>query len=35
MTHHETDSRTLCRALEILTENGMDGMARRVPKHAE
>ena len=28
MTHHETDSRTLDRALEILTENGMDGMAR-------
>lgn len=27
MTHHETDSRTLGRALEILTENGMDGMA--------
>ena len=28
MTHHEDDSRTLGRALEILTENGMDGMAR-------
>ena len=28
MAHHETDSRTLGRALEILTENGMDGMAR-------
>ena len=28
MDHHETDSRTLGRALEILTENGMDGMAR-------
>jgi transposase-like protein len=28
VTHHETDSRTLGRALEILTENGMDGMAR-------
>ena len=28
MDHHETDSRTLGRALEILTENGMDGMAK-------
>ncbi len=28
MTHHETDSRTIGRALEILTENGMEGMAR-------
>src|SRR5262252_9922310 len=28
MSHHDTDSRTLGRALEILTENGMDGMAR-------
>lgn len=28
MTHHDADSRTLGRALEILTENGMEGMAR-------
>lgn len=27
MTHHSADSRTLGRALEILSENGMDGMA--------
>ena len=28
MTHHDADSKTVGRALEILTENGMDGMAR-------